>query len=203
METTHITVDREEAEHLYRKYKEHQNYSTPIDWEVQRTYQLLAKGKTIIKALESIVQAGVDEKGMPKLAIASATAKACYLERLGHRRTCIMRSSDNWRATKNQFHWADQTFTFPPDSFPMSWDGKNRTARSEHNAQLPLVPVHLRPRRGLANYHILWEAEWEPIPPRDPYLLRRIGKADLWLVVAHWDLTEVERAVLATRVPVQ
>ena len=37
-------------------------------------------------------------------------------------------------------------------------------------------------------------------PPRDPYLLRRIGKADLWLVVASWELTEVEMAALSTRV---
>jgi len=35
--------------------------------------------------------------------------------------------------------------------------------------------------------------------PRDPMLLRRLG-GDLWLVVAHWDLTEVERAAMATRV---
>ena len=62
------------------------------------------------------------------------------------------------------------------------------------------MPIHLRPKRGLANYHVLWEAEWTPSPPRDPFLLRRIGKADLWLVVAQWDLTEVERAALATRV---
>jgi hypothetical protein len=27
-------------------------------------------------------------------------------------------------------------------------------------------------------------------------LLRRIGKTNLWVVVAGWDLTEVERAVL-------
>lgn len=52
----------------------------------------------------------------------------------------------------------------------------------------------------MAKYHILWEAEWAPIPPRDPMLLRRIGEADLWVVVAHWDLTEVERAALATRI---
>jgi hypothetical protein len=202
METTHIVVDRAEAETMYRKYKEHANYSTPIDWEVQRTYQLLARGKTIIKALESIVRAGVDEKGLPKLAIASATAKACFLERATNG-TCLMASSENWRAKKNRFHWAEQAFVFPPSTFPLSWDGKYRHIKSSHTAQMPLIPVHLRPKRGLANYHVLWEAEWQPIPPRDPYLLRRIGNADLWLVVAHWDLTEVERAVLATRVPVQ
>ncbi len=51
-----------------------------------------------------------------------------------------------------------------------------------------------------SNYHILWEAEWTKIVPRDPYLLRRIGQADLWLVVAAWNLTEVERAALSTRI---
>ena len=65
---------------------------------------------------------------------------------------------------------------------------------------MPIIPVHLRPKRGLANYHVLWEAEWERVVPRDPYLLRRIGKADLWLVVAHWELSPVEMAALSTRV---
>lgn len=201
METTHVTVDRGEAERLYRKYKEHRAYSSPIDWEIQRTYQLLSKGKLVIKALESIVKAGVDSAGLPKLAISSATAKACFLSR--HVNGGVtMASSDNWRA-KSKYSWPVSTFTFPPETFPWAWDRKSRTHRSDHKAMLPIIPVYLRPKRGLPNYHILWEAEWRPIPPRDPYLLRRIGKADLWLVVAHWDLTEVERAALSTRVIVQ
>jgi len=64
---------------------------------------------------------------------------------------------------------------------------------------VPLIPVHLRPKRGLANYHILWEAEWRRLPPVDPLLIRRLGKGDLWVVVAAWDLTEVERAAIAAR----
>ena len=31
-------------------------------------------------------------------------------------------------------------------------------------------------------------------------LLRRMGRGDLWLVMAAWDLTEVERAALQARV---
>jgi hypothetical protein len=202
MQTTHITVDRAEAAALYRKYREHASYSQPIDWEIQRTYQLLAKGKLVIKALDSVVAAGVNEAGLPKLAIASATAKACFLERTVSG-ACTMSSSDQWRSNKNRYQWQDGVFTFPPDSFPISWNRKDRSTRSSHQAVLPLIPIHLRPKRGLANYHVLWEAEWQPLPPRDPYLLRRIGKADLWLVVAHWDLTEVERAALATRIAVR
>jgi len=82
----------------------------------------------------------------------------------------------------------------PAGSFPAPT--RHRRAY-DAQALVPLVPIHQRPKRGLANYHILFEAEWRLIPPKDPLLLRRIGHADLWIVCAAWDLTEVERAVLA------
>lgn len=200
MDTERVTVDKAEALRLYRKYKEHRAYSAPIDWEVQRTYQLLASGKTIIRALASVTAAGLDEEYLPKLALCKASAKTCFLTRFA-RGSATMSTTNGWRQTKsNAFNWRAESFKWPHDSFPMNWDGKSRAMQAEHSAQVPLVPVHLRPKRGLENYHVLWEAEWHKLPPRDPYLLRRIGQADLWLVVAHWDLTEVERAALATRI---
>jgi hypothetical protein len=39
---------------------------------------------------------------------------------------------------------------------------------------------------------------WNEIPARDPALLRHI-RGDLWAVLAVWDLTELERAVLGQR----
>jgi hypothetical protein len=202
MHTEIIKIDRGEAAALYRKYKEHQAYSEPIDWEVQRTYQLLASGKVIIRAIESIKQAGLNREFLPKLAIAPAHAKECHLTRRNDG-SMTMSPHERWsRKVKDVLTFRENTFVFPAESFPIETWGtppRRRSNNSEHVATLPPVPVHLRPRRGLENYHVLWEAEWERIPPRDPYLLRRIGKADLWLVVAHWDLTEVERAALATR----
>ena len=63
-------------------------------------------------------------------------------------------------------------------------------------AIVPLVPPEVLPRANcdLSKRVILWEADWTAIP-RDPYLLKRIGK-DAWLVVAAWDLTDVEMSVL-------
>jgi hypothetical protein len=203
MHTEKITVSRTEADALYRKYKEHAAYQEPIDWEVQRTYDLLRKGKVIIKAIESIKQAGLNRDFLPKLAIAPATAAECHLERYrdGQMSMAPVFPGKRWpHRGKHNLAFRQNTFVFPVESFPMNWNGTNRSSRSDHKAQVPMIPAHLKPRRGLANYHILWEAEWERTPPRDPYLLRRIGKADLWLVVAHWDLTEVERAALSTRV---
>lgn len=64
---------------------------------------------------------------------------------------------------------------------------------------MPLILIEHRPKRGLANYHVLWEAEWPKVPPVHPILLRRIGVADLWVVSAAWDLIPVEQAALAAR----
>jgi hypothetical protein len=207
MDIEQMVVDRAEAERLYRKYKEHRAYSQPIDWEIQRAYQHLSKGRLVIRAIESVLKSGVDEQGLPKLALCGATAKNCYLFRDQNGAATMTSANTQYRATKkNSVSWRESSFAFPRDSFPIvNWGPTPRErARSDtHIAQVPLVPIHLRPQRGLPNYHVLFEAEWTPVPPRDPYLLRRIGNADLWLVVAHWDLTEVERAALATRVSVQ
>ena len=36
------------------------------------------------------------------------------------------------------------------------------------------IPPHLMPVGKLSRYHILWEAEWKRIPPKDPILLQHI-----------------------------
>lgn len=189
METTPITLDRDVARSLYRKYREHLHYSTPIDHEIMRAYQLIAQGRLIIKALESITTAGVGEDGLPKLAIARATAEKCFLRHASPDGSCEMSCSGKWSRSNERF---GNRFQFARGSFPAfkKWNAE---------AILPPVPLHLRPARGLANYHVLWEAQWTRTPPADPYLLRRIGIGDMWLVVAMWNLTPVERAALQAR----
>ena len=198
METQHVIMGRAEARDLYRKYKEHKHYSTPVDREVMRAYQLLAQGRPVIKALESIRVAGLNDQGWPELAIAPATAKQveCSLRDNGAL-AFDARESRSFRTVNEQHLIAERCyFSFPAGSFPR---GERRGWWSAR-AIVPIVPVEHRPARGLANYHVLWEAEWSRTPPRDPFLLRRIGKADLWVVLAMWELSEVERAALATRV---
>jgi hypothetical protein len=62
---------------------------------------------------------------------------------------------------------------------------------------VPPIPPRFRPGQP-DRYHILWEAEWAKVPPRDPALLRALGDG-LYVVLAVWDLTELERAVLGIR----
>ena len=196
MQVAKAEVDRDRARHLYREYKKHRHYSTPMDAEVMRAYQLIAQGRMIIKAIESVRAAGLNAEGLPHLALARADAKACHLA-IRQDGSATMSSEDGriwWRRNNaSRSKW----FDFMPGTFAGS---KATASFKDHEALLPPIPLHLRPRRGLANYHVLWEAEWAPVPPRDPYLLRRIGKGDLWLVVAAWELTEIERGALATRI---
>lgn len=200
MHTDVVRMAREEAKALHRKYREHASYAEPIDWEIQRTYDLIARGKVIIKALESIKNAGLNREFLPRLAIVNANAEHVHMTRDNDGAVTYSPNKGWSRSQKNVFHFRSGTFVFPKDSFPRAWDGKGHRSRDDHQAIVPDVPLHLRPKRGLPNYHILFEAEWERVPPKDPMLLRRIGRADLWLVVAHWELTEVERAALSTRV---
>jgi hypothetical protein len=195
METISINIPRAEARGLYREYKKHQHYSTPEDHEIRRAYQLLAQGRLIIKAIESVKAAGVNDAGLPKLALCRADARACRWSVPWSGGAGMMTFEDD---PSRSSRWntptaADKSFVF------RGWEAIRPSRQNQWLAAVPPVPLHLRPKRGLANYHILWEAEWERVPPRDPYLLRRIGKSDLWLVVAMWDLTEVERGVLAAR----
>src|SRR5262249_15651449 len=146
----------------------HQHYSTPIDAEIQRTYQLVAQGRMVIKALESITLAGVNEKGWPKLAIMRADLEQCYFN---------PDYSGNGGTFQGQ-RWGGGGASM---NFKVGIPGVPKQLGQTAIGLIPACPLTHRPKRGLANYHILWEAEWTKIVPRDPFLLRRIGKADLWL----------------------
>lgn len=195
-----IALDKIRAKELYRAYKTHQHYSEPIDWEVQRTYQFIAQGKLVIKALEAIVAAGLDEQGRPKLAIVradQARAECTRERRRDGSMDATFRPADAVRSKAHDMVHRVQYPVAPP--YDQASSQGNYGWYNRLLAIVPLIPLDVRPKRGLQNYHILWEADWKAVP-RDPLLLRRIGKGDLWLVLAQWDLTEVERAALQARV---
>lgn len=191
MHTTPIEITRDEATRLYKLYQKHKSYETEIDAEVKAAYQNLSVGKTVIRAIQSVATGGVDELGLPKLALARADAKNVHLSMYGNGSAQMTTAKRARAASRNRI--AHQTFDFPAGTFPNAAHWKNA------ESIVPRVPVHLRPNHAMENYYILFEAEWRKAVPIDPLLLRRIGKADLWVVLAHWDLTSVEAAALSTR----
>lgn len=204
MDTQHVEFDRARALELYRQYKKHAHYSRPIDRECMRAYQLLSKGRLVIRALESVKAGGIKtagvDAGFPKLALCRADAASCKVS-MNRDGSATMHASDveprsrGWRQGGGTMQ-SGNCFVFPAGTFPVP----SQHQRWRGEALVPVPPLNLRPQRGLASYHTLFEAEWTRIPPTDPFLLRRIGRADLWLVVAIWELTAVEKAALATRI---
>lgn len=189
MEALKVEVSAEHARQCLREYQLHRDRATPIDDEIARTYRLISQGKVVIQALESIRAAGLDATNKPKLAIARADAKRCRYQGWQDGRVNFRNPDKGWTARTCHFE-------FPPGSFP----GCDTKWSDEYHSIVPMIPLKFRPETSLEKYHILWEAEWSRVVPVDPMLLRRLGKGDLWLVVAAWDLTPVERAALAARV---
>lgn len=189
-----ITLDRDEALKLWKKYQAHRLTQTKVDEEISRVYRLIAQGKVLVDALDAIAKGGVDDYGRPLLAIVRADQRHCFCD------VCSDGSLIMWGGKVDRFGrrpWlqarmaASLRFDFAADTVPRS----DRSHALE--AITPHIPPEHRPRRGLANYHIIFEAEWRRAIPVDPMLVRRIGKSNLWTVLAGWDLTPVERAVLA------
>jgi hypothetical protein len=189
MKVEELKIPEDKARELFERYQEHREGYTDADREIASIYKHIAAGHTVIRALESIRAAGVNEQGLPKLAICPAHMSECwfyYSNSIENRDVRFGKRDAGSRERKQVVRMPWPGFAAPPGN------------RWNWMAQVPLIPVHLRPKHALSNYHILWEAEWTKRYPVDPYLLRRFG-GDAWLVLAAWDLTEVERAVMSQR----
>lgn len=180
MNVEKLVMDKDQARDLYRAYQMHRDGMTGDDRAIAAVYKRIAQGKLVVRALASITAAGLDAAGLPKLAIMRADQRKVVCH--------TVTGAVHFR-TENFHRAKDLNFRVPLPG--MSFQTPNRTA------DVPLIPVHLRPRKAIDKYHVLWEADWNQYPV-DPYLLRRFG-ADAWLVVAAWELTAVERAVMSIR----
>jgi hypothetical protein len=180
MNVEKLSMDKVQARELYRAYQENRGHMTNDDRAIAAIYKRIAAGRLVIRALASITAAGLGEDKLPKLAIMRADQTKVQCSNWND--VVIFRSLDRSNAK-------DRNIRLPmPGALG---------ATRDRVADVPLIPVHLRPRKAIDKYHVLWEADWNQYPT-DPYLLRRFGE-DAWLVVAAWDLTDVERAVMSTR----
>jgi len=180
-----LKVDRTKAKELHKQYRAHRAAHTAEDAAIMSAYKEIARGRVIVRALASIRAAGWNEQGLPKLALTRADVRVCQ---------CNVWSSTvaNFSAERRGYSRACVRIDNMPER--LRRDGN----ASRGNATVPLIPVYLRPKHDLANYWILWEADWRRAPT-DPLLLRKLT-GDMWIVLAAWDLTDVERAALEQRV---
>lgn len=208
MNTPLIYMNEEVAKEKVRAYRSRlgQMKGKAVSAEVQKEYEAilagyraLAKGTPLLDLDEVMATCGFDDKGRPKLAICRAN------------RECV------------KFEWRDGSHCrFTPADPRMTWSRQEAdrrevllsrpgkaTYRTEYGlnsyygyARVPLIPADVRPPHGTEkDWFVLWEVEkWaderrEIMVDRDPYLLKHLG-GSLYAVIAEWDLTELERAVM-------
>ncbi len=189
MELKTLDENLPEARRKYLEYraacKENLNAT---DVALKNAYREVAKGTQVFSLLEVLREAGLDEDRRPRLAFAQANAEFCFCEVQWTGAAKLRWVDDNWTTARRHCRKFEEGF------FPRLGSSYEPTVRGR--AIMPSIPPELRPpQRALHRYHILWDAVWTPDPPVDPVLCKHLGK-DLYAVVAVWDLTDLERAVL-------
>ena len=210
MDLQTIELPRAEARERFVEYRRavHQRHDAE-DEAIMRGYRAMAKGSALISLQAAISAGGVDEHQRPRIAVGKATAEKVFLERRGADGS-VMFSTKLERASNN----AIDVRPFPAGTLPsIDLDGVDWSQREAKGvvqggwngtrfSVMPNVPPRFRPAKGLHLYDVLFEVdEWaKEAPPvtKDPALLRHLA-GDLYVVCAVWDLTELERLVLAGR----
>lgn len=203
-----VTMPRDEALEKFREYSGAVRRSQfAADKLLARAYRALSEGHGIINVPQAMKKAGVHEvTGLPKLAIMRADYEFAYFERSPgtgaffsfSERFYLGRRVRKAQAARQQFFFDAEVF---PDVPSLAFEYRWRAWR----APLPLIPPQFRPADAPSKYCLLWEVApdgWtrveKPRPPHDPMLLRPLGATGLYVVLAHWDLTPVERMVLGS-----
>jgi hypothetical protein len=187
------------AGRAFREARARRDQIAKEDIVLMETYRALSLGKRIINLRQTLTTAGVDEKFRPLLAVGRADWTTCFFNASHHDRTWFSSSPIQWQKPNKR-----EAISFPHGTFPReTWDWRRRQELKietslQAKAIVPSIPAPLRPALSLDKYHILWEAVWEPVPPVDPFLLKHVA-GDHYAIVAQWDLTPLERSVLAGR----
>jgi hypothetical protein len=214
MQSPTITMQRQQAVEKLEQYEQalrsNPRASTETDRRIADGYKVLAKGGRLIDVNEALKAGGLNLAGIPKLAFARAHVEsvawrpnAYTSKQWDRKRSWSVNTSgiadggglydygrsqgfmDYRTVIDDRAMWAVPKGTFRAD----------KVQAKDFRAMVPHVPLPHRPKHNLDNYFILFEANWHPEPPRDPYLLRPITGA-LMEIVAEWDLTDLEIAAV-------
>jgi hypothetical protein len=187
----------------YEAWKEHLEILKKQNDEgikiLKDAYYHASKSRKIIDIYQTMESAGLDKEGWPRLAICRADGEeACFQRREKGGGLFHHEELDTWGLRSGNRY----SVRMPAGSFmdmPLSeWPNRHKNFRY---AIVPTIPAAHFPKGKLERYYILWEVEqWherkqKPIPPIDPFLLKRLSR-NLFAVIAEWDLTPLERAVI-------
>jgi hypothetical protein len=197
MELDQVVIDPAEARERLAEYEQVIAAERTVeDRALMAAYRAADRGLGVISLQRTFARGGWFETGMPRLAIVRASFRQVFCRWdtwRGAGQDLVFAGYDSVDVNRGALinrHSVRVPVAEPPPHTRTSW----RAATTI----VPTIPPRYRPRLArLAGFHLLWEVEaWEHIPPVDPALVRHI-RGDLWAVVATWDLTPLERLVLA------
>ena len=204
MKAPTIQIEKGKAKEIYNEYLEAvKTRKEQYIKDLKQVYYHLSKGEKILDIYEVFKQSGVNEDGEPKLGIVRADASKCVFHKqsLGAGR---FSESIDWRDKEIPARF---DVILPSNTFP-EWKTQEQSPDVENwdfhpiirrniQTKTPICPPHLLPEGKLDNYYILFEVDkWNEMPvAKDPFLLKRIN-SNAFIVLAEWELTEVEQAVI-------
>lgn len=196
MELATLNVTPEQARAELEQYEEAlRTERRREDVAIAQAYRAAARGFRLIRLGESIRRGGFFENSLPRIAVVRADAPECHVHWYWNDNALIYTEDGNTAVNRgarvNGFSVRVPGMTRP------DVPGRHRFTRNGWTVP-PLIPPKYRPRpRRLHGLHLFWEVEsWNTrIPPRDPALLRHL-RGDMWVVLAEWDLTDIERYAL-------
>lgn len=158
------------------------------DDALRAAYLELARGRKVLQITQVLGEAGLDERRLPRLAIARIDWPQV------------------WFSFRGTFYWTPQSWLTRGERLEAVALGRGALAAGRSHRELeavsarsmvPIVPPQFRPATA-RGYYILFEPVWQRVPDPDPILLRRLP-GGFFAVLAQWDMTPVERAVLFGR----
>lgn len=201
MEVQTITMDPDAAREKLRSVRRRLHRQADDEYKVlEAGYAALAQGTPLINLPDAVRHGGIGPDGRPRFAVARADRTKVRFGWNGRFAEFDAHARTSWGTRKGRYspalHLRFDLGDVP--GFPASWEARRELAAT---ALVPMVPPDVREADpgALRERWILWEVEnWTPVPPRDPILLRHLG-GDLYAVTGAWELTELERAVMAGR----
>lgn len=188
-----MTELRYKATEKWKEYtKAAKAYKDPVYKDLQKVYNQVKNGQKVIDISKVIAKGGIHKDIKPKLAIAMVGLKKiiCTYYEDGS----VTYSEKNDWSRRSKINDVILTHCLPVWKSGQQWVNKQTL-----EAPVPPVPPRFLPKKLTNDYFILWEVdEWKMVPPTDPYLLRRITKT-MFVVLAGWDLTDIEKSAMAGR----
>lgn len=204
-------MEKEKAKEEYQAYKSAlETHFVSVQTEAQAevevayrdlmsAYGHLRHGRSLIDLRQAIRETGFRSDGWPRLAIVRADYRQSFCGRNRNGRLLF-----SGRNRQNRY---GQPSPRPEDVVVVDAQDENRPPSfTQARTSAPLIPPKFLPADDLSGYYVLWEAEaWDtvrlrtPRPPRDPFLLARVNQS-IFVVLSSWEMTELERKVLAGRI---